>query len=280
MIQFKKAETLLQYILEQKKKGFKIGFVPTMGALHEGHLSLIKSSRKNNDITVCSIFVNPTQFNNKEDFNHYPVTLELDIEKLISTGCDVLFLPPKEEIYPTDYDAKTYALGQIENILEGYYRPGHFQGVCQVVDRLLEITKPDNLYLGAKDYQQCKVISKLVLLLGKQNEIRVNIEPTYREEDGLAMSSRNLRLSPTQRKTAPAIFEALSFVQKKSVNASLQQVEDEAKSFLMEKGFKIDYLQVADSDTLLPASQRDVQKVVLVAAFLDNIRLIDNLPLN
>ena len=280
MILFKKAKNLSNYISKQKKSNLKIGFIPTMGALHEGHLSLIAASKKENAVTACSIFVNPTQFNNQEDFKHYPITIEKDIEKLLNAGCNILFLPPREEIYPQGFVAKKYDLGELETVLEGVYRPGHFQGVCQVVDRLMEIVQPDNLYLGAKDYQQCKVITKLVYLLGKQDQIAVHIEPTYREKDGLAMSSRNQRLSTSQRNIAPSIFEALDFIKENYHNNSLTLLEQQALSNLTAKGFKVDYLQIADANTLLPASENTVSKIVLAAAYIDNIRLIDNLPLN
>ena len=280
MIVFKKADNLSQYLSEQKKNTSPIGFVPTMGALHEGHLSLVQSSRKQNAITVCSIFINPTQFNNAEDFRHYPVTIESDIEKLISTGCEVLFLPPKEEIYPAGFVARHYDLNGLEEVLEGTYRPGHFQGVCQVVERLLQIVQPNHLYLGAKDYQQCKVIARLISILGKQKEIALHIEPTFREQDGLAMSSRNLRLSPAQRSIAPGIFEALSFIQKNRDNQSMPQLQQQASEQLEAKGFKVDYLEIADADTLRPASEETPRKIALAAAFLGDIRLIDNLPLN
>src|SRR6476620_9509378 len=154
MILFKKAAQLSGYLRKQKTNGLSIGFVPTMGALHSGHLSLIAASKKEQSITVCSIFVNPTQFNNPDDFKHYPVRIEEDIEQLLKSDCDILFLPSAEEIYPVGYAAKHYDLGLLETILEGHYRPGHFQGVCQVVDRLLEIIEPTSLYLGQKDYQQ------------------------------------------------------------------------------------------------------------------------------
>src|SRR5215212_8351624 len=171
MIIFKTPDALSGHINQQKKSGKKIGFVPTMGALHEGHLSLIGVAKKPNDLTICSIFVNPTQFNNPEDFKLYPVTIEKDIEQLIRAGCDILFLPSVDEMYPAGHSKKHYPLGRIETILEGYYRPGHFQGVCQIVDRLLDIVRPDNLYLGQKDFQQCMVIRKLLQLLGKDGDI-------------------------------------------------------------------------------------------------------------
>ena len=162
MVIFKEAEALSKSMGSDKNNGKKIGFVPTMGALHPGHLSLVKTSKQENDITVCSIFVNPTQFNNPEDLKHYPVTIEKDIEALLQVDCDILFLPPVSEIYPSYYQKKHYELGPMETILEGKFRPGHFQGVCQVVDRLLTIVDPDHLYLGQKDFQQCMVLKKMV----------------------------------------------------------------------------------------------------------------------
>jgi pantoate--beta-alanine ligase len=280
MILFKQPEKLSSFILQLKNSTVKIGFVPTMGALHQGHLSLIESSKKHNQLTVCSIFVNPTQFNNAEDFKHYPVTIEKDIEKLLEAGCDVLFLPSTEEIYPAGYEPKKYDLGELENVLEGFYRPGHFQGVCQVVDRLLEIVQPDNLYLGAKDYQQCKVIAKLITVLGKEDKITLRIEPTHREKDGLAMSSRNLRLTNEQRQAAPLIFQTLKYIKDNKGKLPDDELLQKASGQLTANGFKLDYLQIADAATLQAADTNTKEKIVLAAAFLSDIRLIDNLILN
>lgn len=279
MILFKQAAKITSQLQLDKTKGQKIGFVPTMGALHKGHLSLIETSKKNNDITVCSIFVNPTQFNNAEDFRKYPITIEEDIEKLLLSECDVLFMPTKEEIYPAVYEAKHYDLGELENVLEGFYRPGHFQGVCQVMDRLLSIIQPDNLYLGAKDFQQCKVITKLISLLGKDDFIHINIEPTYRENDGLAMSSRNLRLSAEEREKAPSIFKALTYI-KNNQQQDISELAQQVTKRLQEKGFTLDYLQIVDSESLQPATTETQKKIAVVAAFLGDIRLIDNLELS
>lgn len=280
MILFKQTEALSDYLSLQKENGSSVGFVPTMGALHQGHLSLIHSSKTENDITVCSIFVNPTQFNNAEDFKRYPVTIEKDIEALTVTGCDVLFLPSKEEVYPYSLPVKKYDLGGLETILEGHYRPGHFQGVCQVVDRLLQIVQPDNLYLGQKDFQQCKVIDKLIELTGKRNAISLHIVPTVREEDGLAMSSRNLRLTAEQRSLAPAIYEALLFCKTNFSEKTLPQLKREACFFLETKGFKVDYFEIADVHSLASSLNSNDPLVALVASYIGNIRLIDNLTLN
>src|SRR5688572_27892247 len=239
MIIFKSSHQLSHHIVKQKKSGKKIGFVPTMGALHEGHLSLIKSSKATNDLTICSIFINPTQFNNAEDFKHYPVTIEKDLELLISHDCDVLFLPTVAEMYPPGHITKTYALGEIETILEGYYRPGHFQGVCQIVDRLLEVVQPHQLFLGQKDFQQCMVIKKLLTLLNK-TEINLVIVPTAREKDGLAMSSRNLRLNAEQRKLAPSIYKELSLIKNQLNDMSTKDLKEQAIENLTNKGFHVD----------------------------------------
>ncbi len=213
MIIFKKPGELNQF-LENKRTDKKIiGFAPTMGALHAGHISLVKEAKRQNDLVVTSIFVNPTQFNDPEDFKKYPVTIEKDILLFEKAGCDVLFIPAVDDIYPSGTTALThYELGFLETILEGKFRPGHFQGVCQVMHRLLEIVLPDNLYLGQKDYQQCMVIKKLIELIGLDNKIKVNICPTLREDDGLAMSSRNTRLDPEDRIRAATISAALRYI--------------------------------------------------------------------
>lgn len=280
MIVFKKAKRLSNYIVQQKKAGRKIGFVPTMGALHQGHLRLIDACRKSNEIAVCSIFVNPTQFNNPDDLKNYPVTTSKDIEQLIGHACDVLFLPTVEEMYPSEYVKKQYELGEIENRLEGFYRPGHFQGVCQAVDRLLEIVQPHNLYMGQKDYQQCMVVKKLLELTEKTNDINLIVVPTVREPDGLAMSSRNLRLDQEQRKLATLIYKELSFIKEHIHRQSLNELKKIASTHLAEKGFQVDYVEIANAVDLSPATNPSDEMVVLAAATVGNIRLIDNIVLN
>ncbi|MFI5128614.1 MAG: pantoate--beta-alanine ligase [Chitinophagales bacterium] len=282
MILFRKKTDFQTYLTTQKQRGKKIGFVPTMGALHQGHVSLIESSRKDNSITVSSIFVNPTQFNDPNDFKKYPVTIENDINKLEAAGCEVLFMPSVEEIYPDGVPSDLkYDLGYLETILEGKYRPGHFQGVCMVVHRLLDIVKPDNLYLGQKDYQQCMVIRRLIELTG-HTEIKLNICPTFREPDGLAMSSRNLRLNEEERKTAPAIYRALLHIKENLPKGDLLSLKESAVKKLIDNRLKPDYIEIADADTLKPISKWNAgQKLVaLAAAYLGEVRLIDNLVLN
>lgn len=280
MIIFKKANQLSKYIKQQKEDGRIIGFVPTMGALHDGHLALIDTCRKLNDLTVCSIFVNPAQFNNPDDLKNYPVTTAQDIEKLVSHECDVLFLPAVVEMYPAYRSKKHYQLGAIENMLEGYYRPGHFQGVCQAVDRLLEIVQPQNLYMGQKDYQQCMVIRRLLEQTGMKSSINLQIVPTVREPDGLAMSSRNLRLDEEQRKLATSIYKELNFIREHINQQALDELKKDATEHLIQKGFKVDYIEIANADDLSPATSIADRLVVLAAATTGNIRLIDNLVLN
>lgn len=283
MIIFKRPGDLHNF-LENKRSGQKkIGFAPTMGALHAGHLSLVTEAKKQNDLVVCSIFINPTQFNDPEDFKKYPVTIEKDILLYEASGCDVVFMPLVEDMYPSGTKELTrYDLGFLESVLEGKFRPGHFQGVCQVMHRLLEIVLPDNLYLGQKDYQQCMVIRKLIELIGLEDKIKVNICPTLREKDGLAMSSRNARLLPDERIKAAAIFSSLGYIKANLKQGSTKKIKDEAKQMLSQKGFRTDYIDIADANTLELVDHWDgKQKIVaLAAAFINNVRLIDNMGIN
>jgi len=283
MILFKKANDLGKYLEHQREKGAETGFVPTMGALHEGHHSLVRTSLQKGLLTVSSIFVNPTQFNDPADFQKYPVTIEKDILALEQNGCDILFLPGVEEIYPRGLKMESpYDLGYIETILEGKFRPGHFQGVCQVVQRLLGIVQPDHLFLGQKDYQQCMVIRKLIEMTGMDERVQVTICPTLREPDGLAMSSRNMRLSHSQRSLAPLLYRCLVYIKDHLQPGDLAEPVREAGKRLVKEGFRTDYVVIADAVTLEPVASWDGRQklVALVAAYLDGIRLIDNLILN
>jgi pantoate--beta-alanine ligase len=282
MILFKKAAELHNYLDSQRKHGLKIGFVPTMGALHRGHISLVADAKANTDITVCSIFVNPAQFNDPNDFKKYPVTIEKDLEMLVEAGCTVLFLPYLAEIYPEGvWQDKHYDLGNLEKILEGQYRPGHFQGVCMVVERLLKIVVPDILFIGQKDYQQCMVIQRLISLMGLADEIQVRISPTLRETDGLAMSSRNMRLSPEDRHKARAISETLFYIKQNFLSVGFDHLKASAKASLEAKGFNVDYVTIADAGTLelVDKFQSRQGLVALAAASIDGVRLIDNIVL-
>lgn len=280
MILFKKGDELKKYLIRQASIGHTIGFVPTMGALHEGHLSLIRTAKEKADLVVCSIFVNPTQFNDQEDYLHYPKTIDQDIFLLEKSTCDVLFLPDVQEIYPDGYLPLHYELGSLETLLEGKYRPGHFQGVCQVVDRLLTIVLPSFLFLGQKDYQQCMVIEKLIRI--QQYPTQLYVVPTMREASGLAMSSRNLRLSEEDRIKATAIYTGLTSIQSRLKIGSVQQLCNEVAANLIRSGFeKVDYISIANAQTLEPIEEWDGQTplVALAAAFLSGVRLIDNIPL-
>lgn len=282
MILFKKVSDLRKWLDNQRKNEISIGFVPTMGALHPGHLSLIENCRQTAGSTVCSIFVNPTQFNDPADFAKYPVTLEQDLDLLESAGTDLVFLPAVEEIYPGGKPvSRHYDLGYLETVLDGAYRPGHFQGVCTVVERLLQIVEPDHLFLGQKDYQQCMVISRLVEWMGNKDKTRIHICPTLREKDGLAMSSRNLRLSENERRIAPLLYHCLSRMKTDLEKGDLKKIKGFAVKDLEAAGFKPDYVEIADAVTLELLDEWDGKRplVALVAAFLNQVRLIDNLLL-
>jgi pantoate--beta-alanine ligase len=281
MVIFKKTEDAKKYISKFKAAGQKVGFVPTMGALHEGHISLIKKAKEAAQPVVCSIFVNPTQFNDKKDFEKYPISTEGDIEMLVNAGCDVLFLPSVEEIYPGGTAAtRGYDFGYLDTILEGAQRPGHFRGVGQVVGRLLEIVEPQALYLGQKDYQQCMVITKLADMMGLK-DLEVVICPTLREADGLAMSSRNRRLSEPQRAIAGCIYQCLVSIESKQGSADFSVVKKECEDLLKAKGFEPEYVALADANklTLLDNYKKDTRMVALIAAKIGEIRLIDNILL-
>jgi len=283
MILFKKTNDLIKHLDNQRILGKKIGFMPTMGALHEGHLSLFRLSKAATDLTICSIFVNPTQFNDPADFEKYPITTDKDIALLLTAGCDLLFLPAVSEMYPEGIMGKPeYDLGDMETLLEGKFRPGHFQGVCQVVHQLLAQVNPHDLFLGQKDYQQCMVIDRLMQQTGFKETVKLHICPTLRETDGLAMSSRNRRLNDSDRKKAASIFRTLSYLKQQLHTGSLDALLQTASDQLEQEGFRTDYLVVADAASLQPVSTWDgSQKLVaLVATFLGGVRLIDNLPLN
>ena len=282
MIIFRKIQDLKKYISGEKKAGRAPGFIPTMGALHAGHLSLIGKAKADNMLTICSIFLNPTQFNDKKDLEKYPVSTEDDIELLIKAGCDVLFLPSVDEIYPGGESAiRAYDFGYLDTMLEGAKRHGHFRGVGQVVGRLLEIVEPRALYLGQKDYQQCLVIKKLVAIMGL-TELKVVICSTMREGDGLAMSSRNRRLTEPQRAIAGTIYQCLVSIESKQNTCSFGVVRKECEDILRAKGFDPEYVALANASdlTLLDDYKKDTPMVALIAARIGEIRLIDNILLD
>lgn len=278
MLIIKSAKLIQEHIEKLRMKGICIGFVPTMGALHEGHISIIRQSKREQQHTVASIFVNPTQFNNPSDFEKYPVTVENDIEMLEAAGCDTLFLPEVEEIYPPDFVKKFYDLGYLETILEGAFRPGHFQGVCLVVERLLRLIPAQVLYLGEKDYQQCMVVARMIELTGLN--VQLKIAPTIRESTGLAMSSRNRRLTPDATKAALAIHEALTYLKNQLTTGTLNELIAFAENILLKNGFKIDYVSVTDQKLqLIDNWDGKTPLVGLIAATIHEVRLIDNMKL-
>lgn len=282
MVIFKKSADIEAYLLNIRQKGVKIGFIPTMGALHSGHISLLQQSREKGDFTVASIFVNPTQFNDKADFDKYPVSINEDTQMLLEAGCDVLFLPSVEEVYPPGEDTPVYDFGYIDTILEGAHRPGHFKGVGQVVARLLQIVQPDALYLGQKDYQQCMVIKNLAKQIPALQNLDIQICPTVREQDGLAMSSRNRRLTVPQRSLSLLLYQCLVSIQAKSGAQPFAVVQKECLDILKEKGFEPDYVALADAGdlTLLEDYDNSSRMIALIAAKIGDVRLIDNMFVN
>ena len=278
MILFNQVQQLMAELTNRRRKGLSIAFVPTMGALHQGHISLLEKVKATNTVIVSSIFVNPTQFNEAGDFEKYPKTIDKDVYKLEKAGCDILFLPSVKEMYPNgSIQHKEYNLGYLDTVLEGASRPGHFQGVCQVMERLLGIVQPDRLVLGQKDYQQCMVITKLVSLT--ETPIEILIGDTLREHDGVAMSSRNLRLSEDARSKAPLIYETLVWIKQQIKTGNLQSIKKQAADNLNAGGFKTDYVEIANAASLkiVDEWEGNTALVILIAAFIDDTRLIDNI---
>lgn len=279
MILFKTVKSLQDYIQQHKKQGHAIGFVPTMGALHQGHLSLIQQAVKNNDCAICSIFVNPTQFNDAGDLQRYPRTVEQDLALLEQHQTSAVFLPSVEEIYPNDLDTTVNLdLGTLDKFMEGEHRPGHFKGVVQVVKRLLDIVTPNRLYMGQKDFQQYSIIRYMVEQLQISTEvIRC---PIVREPNGLAMSSRNVLLSEEEKKQAALISKTLYAAQKEALHLPLEQVKQNAIQKLSRPPFRLDYFEIANRRSLQPAASFDQPTVACTAVFLGKIRLIDNVMIN
>ena len=275
----KSKKTLIDYVERQREMGKKIGFAPTMGALHEGHLSLYKAAKKENDEVISSIFVNPTQFNNPDDFQKYPKTLEKDIELLEKAGVDAVYVPNVEEMYPDGLNSKKYDFDGLENEMEGKYRPGHFDGVGTIVEELFRQVQPHNAYFGEKDYQQLAIIKKMV----EKTKLPVKIHgvPTLREEDGLAMSSRNVRLTETQRKEATIIYETLTKVKEWFKVISLEEIKQKVTDIFRNSNFELEYFVIADEDTLKEANAIDEDKEyrAFIVAYADTVRLIDNMHL-
>ncbi len=262
--------------LQEPGKTAPLGFIPTMGALHEGHLSLISAARHQGRTTLASIFVNPRQFNNPDDLLRYPRTISSDIQMLRAAGCDAVFIPEPEQVYRPHIQIPPVTLGTVGDRFEGSFRPGHFQGVIDVLWTLFHDIKPDDVYFGAKDYQQCMVVQKL--LHAHFQNISMHIVPTQREPDGLAMSSRNKRLSPEARAKAPAIFKAMQRICSEIQEQPLPELLATARTYLLQNDIQTEYLELANPETLEPLNAwTSGPKVLLYAGYLEGVRLIDNL---
>lgn len=271
---------LLTVFLANRSKKNSIGFIPTMGALHKGHASLIKRSLNQNALSICSIFVNPTQFNNKTDFKNYPNRLGEDIKLLKEIGCDVVFTPSIEDIYPSGLPSSAFDFGLLDKVMEGSSRPGHFNGVAMVVSRLFEIIKPQRAYFGEKDFQQLAIIKSLTA----QKFKNIDIIPcsTLREKDGLAMSSRNLLLNKRYRAAAPRIYQRLLCVQGQAKNNSVSELRSWIKNaFKKDEDLVLDYFEIADAKSLKKSDNwSDFTKhIACIAVFAGATRLIDNILL-
>lgn len=265
-----------------KAEGAKIGFVPTMGALHQGHISLVEASKKRANITIVSIFVNPTQFNDPKDLEKYPRPIEQDIRMLEAAGCDILYLPEASDIYgPVTQVTDKFDLAGLDLELEGASRPGHFAGVAQVVKILLEITRPDILFLGQKDFQQCLILTQLI------NSLKMPVElvmcPIYREPHGLAMSSRNVRLNPQIRQKAGAIYASLQYAAAMVNILTPQEIQQAATAALNTiEGFNVDYFLLLNADNLKPITpETPAHRIVIITAVIvDGVRLLDNMVIS
>lgn len=278
---FNTVSEIKSVIREAKQNNKTVGFVPTMGALHEGHFSLAQRAKSENDIVVCSIFVNPTQFNNKEDLVNYPKTIDKDTSALKAIGCDYVFIPEVKEMYPSEA-LLSFSFGSLEAVLEGAHRPGHFNGVGIVVSKLFNIVQPHRAYFGQKDLQQFAIINRLVIDLSFQIELVCC--PTVREDDGLAKSSRNMRLTKEERNIAPLVHKTLQATKTalrntKDVETAL---EEGAKEISANSNFEVEYLQIIDRFTMQPLSGQydsEIPTAICIAAHLGSVRLIDNIVL-
>lgn len=274
---FKTRTSLSAAINSHKRSGSTVGFVPTMGALHDGHISLLQQAKKENTLVVCSIFVNPSQFTNQQDLQRYPRTLEADMLKLEEAGCDLLYAPEERDVYPEGSEkAPKFEFGGLEDKLEGAARPGHFAGVAQVVSIFLDIVRPDKLYLGQKDYQQVIILSKLLQYLQLNTEIIVC--PIVREVNGLAMSSRNERLSPEGRQRAGSIYRSLQYALSLLDILPVEEVETCCYNALNSfENFEADYVEVLDAKNLEEIQENTDRIVIVTAVIVDGVRLLDNI---
>ena len=275
---FTKIEALKAFLSQKRAKKQTIGLVPTMGALHDGHLFLVQSSKSENQLTVSTIYINPTQFNNASDLEKYPRSIESDMALLEKGGCDALFYPDNQEMYAKTSTVK-FEFGHLNQVLEGKSRPGHFSGVALVVSKLLNIVQPDIAYFGQKDFQQFKIISRLVEEL--KFGVKLRCIPTLREPDGLAMSSRNLRLNGSERKKAIILVQSLTYAKEAiQQGKALPGIKEDIKTkWENEGGVKLDYFEVADRENLILLDNvKDAESsIILIAGFVGEVRLIDNL---
>ncbi len=276
---FTKVDELKSFIKSKKDLGKTIGFVPTMGALHAGHGSLITEAKKSNDFVIASIFVNPTQFNNASDLDKYPRSIDADCEILSSLGCDAVFIPSVDEIYTDEFVLPQIDLGFLDQVMEGEHRPGHFQGVVQVVYRLFEIVTPTNAYFGLKDFQQVAVIRFMTTFF--KLPIHIVAVPTLRETSGLAMSSRNLRLSLSEREEAVKISETLYFAKQFAVNHTPEETKKATIEFFNQTNMILEYFEIVNPIDLVNLTESWVpNSVACIVAYCGEVRLIDNLQLN
>ena len=280
MLLFKKVQAIQAYLNKIRSSRKKIAYVPTMGALHQGHASLVERAKAESDLTVCSIFVNPTQFNDAADLEKYPRTEGRDIEILTNLENDVLFYPRVQAIYPKQLRIPSFDFGQVDKVMEGKFRPGHFDGVVKVVYRLLDIVKPDKLYMGQKDFQQFTIIQHLLQQMKMATELVVC--PIIREFDDLALSSRNVRLTPENRKNAPIIYQTLSNLNEWKERLSVKEMEEKAIRELSKvSNFSPEYFEIVDGHSLQPIDNLEDTNyaVACTAVWAGDIRLIDNIIL-
>ncbi|MGQ7869819.1 pantoate--beta-alanine ligase [Sunxiuqinia sp. sy24] len=277
MLVVKEIKELQERIEREKEEGRTVGFVPTMGALHPGHLSLVEKAEQQADFVVVSIFVNPTQFNDKKDLTNYPRTLDLDLELLTGTACQLVFAPEVATMYPQE-DTRQFNFGKLEQVMEGQFRPGHFNGVAQVVSKLFDMTKPHKAFFGQKDFQQLVIIKNLAKQLNLPIEIVAC--PTMREEDGLAMSSRNQRLTDEQRKNAPHIYQTLTEARNKAHEMSVKEVKAWVVETIDQNEFlQTEYFEITDDEYLntVESWNSPLNKVGCIAVHCGEVRLIDNI---
>ncbi len=270
---------LKAYLKHHRSAQSSIGLIPTMGALHQGHLSLVEASKRDNDITVCSIYINPTQFNSRADLEKYPRTFEKDIQMLREANCDVMFRPDDSEMYP-EVSQINIDFGSLDKILEGEFRPGHFSGVALIVSKLFNIVHPDRAYFGQKDFQQLRIISRLIDEL--KFDVKLMSVPIIRESDGLAMSSRNMRLTAEERRRSVCLFENLKQTCAALLRGeSFSNLKEEVSKRCIQNNVRLEYLALADTKnlTLLQSVKDPDQTILLIAAYVGDVRLIDNMLL-